>query len=147
MIDKSHIGHQFPQHSAAVEAGRLRFFAKAIGNTDPIYTDENAARAAGYRALPAPPSFLFCLNNEKPNPLQWIDELGLDLGRILHGEQLFVFFADVCAGDVLTFETSVADIYDKKGGALDFLVRQTRVMNQDGVHVADLQNTTVQRNG
>ena len=147
MIDKSHIGHQFPSHSATVEAGRLRFFAKATGNTDPIYTDEDAARDAGYRALPAPPSFLFCLNNEKPDPLHWIDELGLDLGRILHGEQLFVFLDDVCAGDVVTFETTVADIYDKKNGALDFLVRKTRVTNQNGVHVADLQNTTVQRNG
>ena len=147
MIDKSFIGHEFLAHSAAVEAGRLRFFAKATANDDPIYTDEHAARAAGYPALPAPPSFLFCLNNEKPNPLHWIEELELDLGRILHGEQLFVYFADVCAGDVLTFSTTVADIYEKKNGALEFVVRKTRVTNQDGVHVADLQNTTVQRNG
>ncbi len=147
MIDKSHIGHEFPSHSAVVEVGRLRFFAKATGNDDPIYTDASAARAAGYPALPAPPSFLFCLNNEKPDPLHWIDELGLDLGRMLHGEQLFVYFADVCAGDELTFTTSVANIYDKKNGALEFVVRKTRVTNQDGVHVADLQNTTVQRNG
>ena len=41
----------------------------------------------------------------------------------------------------------IGSIYDKKGGALDFLVRRTTVTNQDGVHVADLQNTTVQRNG
>ncbi len=147
MIDKSHIGHTFPPHTATVEAGRLRFFATAIGETDPIYTDEDAARAAGYRALPAPPTFLFCLNNEKPEPLAWIDELCLDLGRILHGEQLFAYRTEAYAGDVLRFETTVADIYDKKGGALDFLVRRTTVTNQDGVHVADLQNTTVQRNG
>jgi hypothetical protein len=86
VIDKSHIGHEFPPHSAVVEAGRLRFFAQAVGNTDPVYLDESA----GYRGWP-PPSCLFCLNNEKPNPLQWIDELGLDLGRILRG-QLLVFF-------------------------------------------------------
>jgi hypothetical protein len=147
MIDKSHIGHVFSPHVAAVEAGRLRFFAKSIGETDPVYTDVDAAIAAGYRALPAPPTFLFCLNNEKPNPLAWLDELGLDLGRILHGEQLFIYHADVCAGDVLTFTTTVADIYDKKGGALDFLVRRTKVTDAAGTHVADLQNTTVQRNG
>jgi len=69
------------------EAGRLRFFAQAVGNTDPAYLGESA----GYRGLSPPPSFLFCLNNEKPNPLQWIDELGLDLGRVLRGERLFVF--------------------------------------------------------
>ena len=87
VIDKSHIGHEFPPHSAVVEAGRLRFFAQAVGNTEPVYLDESA----GYRGLP-PPRCLFCLNNEKPNPLQWIDELGLDLGWILRGQQLLVFF-------------------------------------------------------
>ena len=146
MIDKKFIGHRFAMHSATVESGRLRFFAKAIGETDPIYFEEEAARVAGYRALPAPPTFLFCLNNEKPDPLAWVDELGMDLRRILHGEQWFIYHAQVCAGDVLTFEATVADIYAKKNGALDFLVRRTRVTNQEHVHVADLQNTTVQRN-
>ena len=54
MLDKNLIGHEFPSFTAEVEKGRLKFFAKAIGETDPIYTDEAAALAAGYRALPAP---------------------------------------------------------------------------------------------
>ncbi len=62
MIDKKFIGHRFAMHAATVESGRLRFFAKAIGGTDPVYFDEDAARAAAYRALPTPPTFLFCLN-------------------------------------------------------------------------------------
>ena len=57
MLDKSYIGHVFPAFTAEVERGRLRFFAKAIGGSNPIYTDEEAAKAAGYRALPAPPTF------------------------------------------------------------------------------------------
>ena len=50
MIDKKHIGHELPASVLDVEKGRLRFFAKAIGETDPVYTDEAAAEAAGYRA-------------------------------------------------------------------------------------------------
>jgi hypothetical protein len=41
----------------------------------------------------------------------------------------------------------VADIYDKKGGALEFVVRETRVTNQDGALVADLSCVTVVRHG
>ncbi|MNF06367.1 hypothetical protein D3C80_2063010 [compost metagenome] len=49
------------------------------------------------------------------------------------------------AGDTLTFDTRVADVYDKKGGALQFVVNETRVTNQDGEHIADLRSSLVQR--
>ena len=145
MIDKKHIGMTLPQHSVAVEAGRLRFFSKAIGETDTVYTDEAAAKAAGYRALPAPPTFLFSLDLEREDPLDWLIRLGMDLGKILHGEQSFTYHAPVCAGDTVTFDTRISDIYDKKGGALEFVVKETRVRNQDTVHVADLKSTVVHR--
>jgi acyl dehydratase len=61
MLDKSKIGFEFQSFTADVEKGRLRFFAKAIGETNPIYTDEAAAREAGYRALVAPPTFTMVL--------------------------------------------------------------------------------------
>ncbi|MDI1302957.1 MAG: MaoC family dehydratase N-terminal domain-containing protein [bacterium] len=147
MIDKSHIGKTFPSHSVAVEAGRLRFFATAIGETSSVYVDEVAAHAAGYRSLPVPPTFLFGLEMERPDPLGWLDEVGMNLARILHGEQGFVYHHPACAGDVLTFETCISDIYDKKNGALEFVVKNSRVTNQDGVHVADLKTVLVQRNG
>ncbi len=50
MLDKSFIGHTFPPYEADVEKGRLKFFAKVIGETNPIYTDEAAAREQGHRA-------------------------------------------------------------------------------------------------
>lgn len=147
MIDKSHIGKMFPSHSVAVEAGRLRFFAKAIGETDSIYVDEAAAQAAGYHSLPVPPTFLFGLEMERPDPLAWLLEIGMNLARILHGEQSFSYYRPACAGDVLTFDTRISDIYDKKNGALEFVVKQSRVSNQNGEHVADLKTVLVQRNG
>lgn len=147
MLDRSHIGRTLPGHSVLVEAGRLRFFAKAIGETSPVYIDEAAARRAGYRSLPVPPTFLFSLELERPDPFDWLELLGMDLARILHGEQRFVYHRPACAGDVLTFESRITDICDKKNGALEFVTRDTRVSNQAGEHVADLAFVIVQRNG
>jgi acyl dehydratase len=146
MIDKSHIGKTFPGHSVVVEAGRLRFFAEAIGETNPVYVDEAAAQEAGYPSLPVPPTFLFGLEMERPNALAWVREIGMNLARILHGEQTFTYHRPACAGDVLTFDTCISDIYDKKNGALEFVVKQSRVSNQHGEHVADLKTVLVQRN-
>ncbi|NDG38814.1 MAG: MaoC family dehydratase [Betaproteobacteria bacterium] len=147
MIDTKHIGHRFSAFSAEVERGRLKFFAKAIGQSDPVYTDEAAAKAAGYPGLPVPPTFLFCLEMESPNPGAARDLLNLPVPKVLHGEQRFNYHAMCYAGDTLTFEPRITDIYSKKGGLLEFVVRETRVTNQHGTHVADLNAITVVKHG
>ena len=76
-----------------------------------------------------------------------IDTVLFDLGKVLHGEQRFDYHAPVCAGDTLRFESKVSDIYDKKGGALEFVVNGTKVTNQLGEHVADLHSVIVVRHG
>lgn len=146
MIDKKHIGMKLPTYKATAEAGQLRFFAKAVGETNPIYTDEAAARDAGHPGLPLPPTFLFSLEFQIPSNA-WRDELGIVTSRILHGEESFRYHRMAYAGDTLQFETRIADIYDKKAGALEFVVRESRVSNQRGEHVADLRSVLVQRNG
>lgn len=146
MIDRKHIGMKSAPHRVEVEKSRLRFFSKAIGETDPIYTDEEAARAAGYASLPAPPTFAFCLEMEKPNPFEDLELMGINLGKVLHAEQSFSYHAPICAGDVLTFETRVSDIYEKKGGALEFVVQDCSVRNQTGGLVAELRRVIVVRN-
>ena len=70
------------------------------------------------------------------------DDIGIE-----HGEQRFDYHAPVCAGDTLRFESKVSDIYDKKGGALEFVVNDTKVTNQLGQHVADLHAVIVVRHG
>ena len=147
MIDRRYIGHTLPAFSVAVETGSLRFFAKATGQADPIYTDEAAARAAGHPGLPVPPTFLFCLEMESPNPAAIRELLGLDYQRLLHGEQGFTYHATAHAGDTLTFQQRIEDIYEKKGGALEFVMRKTRVTNQRDELVAELRCVTVMRNG
>ena len=147
MLDQSMIGHEFPAFSATVEKGRLQFFAKAIGETNPIYTDEAAAMAAGYRALPAPPTFPMVLDMEGTELLPVLDLLKMDIARILHGSQEFEYFAPICAGDSITVTSRIVDIFDKKGGALDFVVMENTYSNQQGDQVAKATSTLVQRNG
>ena len=146
MIDRRHIGHQLPPFQVEVEKGRLRFFAKATGQTDPVYTDEAAARDAGHPGLPVPPTFLFCLEMEAPDPAAIRELLGMDYRSLLHGEQGFSYHAMAYAGDTLTFRQRIEDIYDKKNGALEFVVRKTAVSNQRDELVAELRCVTVVRN-
>jgi acyl dehydratase len=147
MIDRRHIGQTLPPFRVDVEKGRLRFFAKATGQTDPVYIDEAAARDAGHPSLPVPPTFLFCLEMESPNPAAIRELLGMDYRSLLHGEQGFTYHAMAYAGDTLRFQQRIDDIYDKKNGALEFVVRKTRVSNQRDELVAELRCVTVVRNG
>ncbi len=141
------IGYRTPEFTVEVEKGRLRLFAKAIGQDDPIYRDEQAARAAGYRSLPVPPTFLFCLEMERDDPYDWFAALKLPLGKVLHGEQAFRYHATACAGDVLRFSGEVIDIYHKKGGALEFLVQRNFVTLDDGTAIAEFDRSIVIRHG
>lgn len=147
MLDKSFIGFETGARSVGVETGQLKFFAKATNETNPIYFDEEAARAAGHPALPAPPTFLFCLGTMAPGDENVLGKLGVNIGRVLHGEQQFTYLKPIYAGDTITLKTRVSDIYDKKGGALDFIVQDTDATNQNGEKVGISRTVIVVRNG
>lgn len=115
-----------------VERGRLRLFAKAVGETNPIYTDVAAAQAAGYPDLPAPPSFLGnAIELEIPEPLYWMSAVGIDITSTMHGGQEMIFHKMVFAGDSLLLKRRIVDVYTKKGGALEFIVKRTDIMRGD----------------
>jgi acyl dehydratase len=147
MVDQSAVGHRFTPVTARVEPGRLRYFLNTLGEKNPIYRDAEAARAAGFAATPVPPTYLFCLEMmDAENPFEMLTALGIDLARVLHGEQSFVYRAPVMVGDTLTFRPRVTSVTDKKGGAMTLIVVETEVTNQNGVHVADTSRTIVVRN-
>jgi hypothetical protein len=134
-------GHVFAPVTATVEAGRLRFFNKAIGETNPAVTGPDSSGR-----VPVPPTYLFCLEMlDAENPFAFVDELGVPITGILHGEQAFAYHAPVRVGDVLRFEGRLADVFHKKGGELTFLVQQVSVTNNDGVQVAEIMRTIVLR--
>jgi acyl dehydratase len=150
-IDRRHVGETSEPRTVDVEKGFLAFFAKATGETNPIYFDEAAARAAGHPAIPAPPTYLFSLHlaapAERGDLLDPKDGIGIEMHRILHGEQSFTYHRPIYAGDRLTLTTTTADIYEKKGGALEFVVQETKAVGQDGVLRAEMRAVVVVRNG
>ena len=147
MLDKSKIGAVTEVREIAVEAGMLRLFCQAIGETNPIYLDENAARNAGHRAIPTPPTYASALSNLAPPEIDLVlGVLKADLGRMLHGEQGFTQHKPIFVGDRLRMQQRIADIYDKKGGALEFVVLETTVTNQDNELCATMHSTAVLRN-
>lgn len=145
MIDKKYIGRQLAPSVLTVDRTRLQFFAKAIGEQDPVYSDVAAAKAAGYADLPAPPTFLFAVELDSGTTMQLLTELDIPLTKLLHGEQSFRYHQPVCAGDTVTVESSITDIYEKKGGKLEFVVKDSRVTNQKGELVAELGTVLVVR--
>lgn len=143
-MDARHAGHEFVPFMVQADAWRLRFFAEATGQSDPVYTDFDAAMAAGHPVLPLPPTFLFCLEMDAPDPNALLTLLGLDpRQRLLHAEQGFVYHRMAYCGDRLSFCQRLDRVYDKKGGALQFAVRSTRVTNQRDELVAELRHVLV----
>ncbi|WP_206443143.1 MaoC family dehydratase N-terminal domain-containing protein [Candidatus Protofrankia californiensis] len=136
---------QFDPLTVDVERGRLRFFAKSIGETDPVYVDVDAARAADHRDLPVPPTFFFSLSLEAPGPFRYLDQLGIDLRHVLHGEQSFAYQRLAYAGDRLSLQDRIVDVFAKRGGTLEFLIKQADVTRDDEL-VAELRTTLVVRN-
>ncbi|MDT5079257.1 MAG: hypothetical protein QOJ80_3894, partial [Mycobacterium sp.] len=145
-VDQSVIGRELPPITVTVDAGRLRFFAKAIGETNPAFTDPETAKAAGHRDLPVPPTFLFGIELESPDPFAWLSGIGVDLRRVLHGEQSFTYHSPAVAGDVLTVTPRIGNVYSKKGGALDFIEKSSTVTRENGDLVAELKTVIVVRN-
>ena len=147
MVDQSAVGREFTEVTARVEPGRLRYFLDTLGESNPLYRNVQAASDAGYAAPPVPPTYLFCLEMmDAKEPFEFLTALNIDLARVLHGEQRFDYHAPVVIGATLSFRPRVAGVSEKKGGAMTLVVIETKVTNQNGIHVADLSRTVVIRN-
>jgi acyl dehydratase len=148
MVDPSLIGRALPPTHAHVDPERFERFLDALGETNPIYRDGAAAEAAGFSGRPIPPTYLFCLPMlGSETPFAILDVLEVDIARVLHGEQRFVYHAPVFVGDDLTYMPTISDVRDKKGGELTLIDVATRVVNGEGHAVADLVHVIVVLNG
>lgn len=145
MINRAHIGYTTPPSDAAVDAWRVRLFCQAIGEDDPVYTDPEAARRAGHPACPVPPTFLKALEGEHFSSARLMNVLDVPLRQVLHAEQAFEHFAPLHVGDSVTISRRVADIYDKKDGAMTFIVVDTTYAVA-GRQVATSRQTILVRN-
>ena len=145
-MDRKFIGAESEVRFVDVEAGRLKLFATAVGETDPIYSDEAAAAAKGYRAIPAPPTFAFSLGLLAPSKDLNVADIVENAAAGLHGEQKFKYHKMIFAGDRISLKSKITDMYDKKGGKLEFLVQETTAHNQEGVRGGEALTVIVIRN-
>lgn len=137
-------GSELASFIAAAERSRLRVFAQATGQQDPVYTDLQAAREAGHEDLPIPPTFLFGLEREGVDMPRLLKSQDIDIRQILHGEQGSVYHRVPVAGEVLRFSPQIVGDHLKRDGALRFLIRET-VVTSGGAPVAELRNVIVIR--
>ena len=124
------IGKTYPPVTYAVGREKVREFASAVGEEGPLHHDPDAARAAGYADVVAPPMFAVVYSSRAMTPALFDPDVGIDFARMVHGGQEFVWGPPVVAGDEVVTEVEVKDIADR--GGLQFFVFESRSTNQDG---------------
>ena len=143
-LNKALIGKEYPA-SAPYEVGRekIKEFANAIGDPNPVYHDEAAARAAGYPDLIAPPTFLTVLNFKYSPQLIGDPELGLEYWRVVHGEQTYEHVRPARPGDLLVGRPRIADIGAR--GDNEYLYVEATIETTQGEKIATARSTIVSR--
>ncbi|MBV9798957.1 MAG: MaoC family dehydratase N-terminal domain-containing protein [Solirubrobacterales bacterium] len=127
------IGKSYPPASYAVGREKIREFAAAVSETNPLYFDVDAARAAGYADVVAPPMFAVVYAGRAVTPALFDPEVGIDFPRMLHGGQEFRWGPLVVAGDEISTTATMKDISER--GGMRFYVFETASTNQDSVTV------------
>jgi acyl dehydratase len=139
------VGKRYPPVVYAVGREKIKEYAFAVGETDPLHLDVQAARAAGHRDVVAPPMFAVVYSAAAVAPAIFDPEVGLDFARMVHGGQEFRWGPLVVAGDEITTEASVKEISERAGNG--FYVFETRSTNQDGDTVCVGTWTNIVRGG
>jgi acyl dehydratase len=114
-VNTSAIGKTYEPILYAVGREKIREYARAVGETNPVHLDLDAARAAGYADLVAPPMFAVVYSAPSVGPPIFDPEIGLNFAMMVHGGQQFEWGPVVVAGDEITTATSVKDISERDG--------------------------------
>jgi acyl dehydratase len=144
-VDESKKGRSYPPFEYEVGREKIREYAFAVGEHDPVHHDRDAAQAAGFRNLVAPPMFAVVYSTGSVAPAILDPEVGIDFARMLHGSQEFEWDEPVCAGDTITTETTLEDLYERTG--MEFYVFKSVSKNQDGKQVVRGTWTNIVRGG
>lgn len=145
---KDLVGLKYDPYNFEIEKGKIKEFAQAIGDDNPIYSDVEAAKKEGFTGIPIPVTFLQAVDLWGGYTFQEkMEKLKLNPVKILHGEQEFELLEDIYAGDVLTVKSEIINVDTKKGssGGMDLITTENRYENQRGILVAISRNVTVHR--
>jgi acyl dehydratase len=138
-------GKTYPPTHYAVGREKVKEYASAVGERDPIHLDHEAARAAGFADVVAPPMFAVVYSQPSMLPGLFDPEVGIDFAHLVHGSQEFRWGPLVIAGDEITTTLTITDISER--GGMGFYVFETDSRNQDGETVCVGIWTNIVRTG
>ena len=104
-VNQSAIGKPYPPFEYEVGKEKIREYAQAVGEDNPVYFDRDKAKAEGFRDVPAPPMFAVVYSAGSVAPGIFDPDVGINFAMMVHGAQEFVWGEPVCAGDVITTES------------------------------------------
>jgi len=132
-VETKAIGKEYPPVTYEVGLEKVREYANAVSESSEVHRDREAARAAGFRDVVAPPMFAVVYSAPAVGPAVVDPEVGINFAAMVHGGQEFVWGEPVCVGDAITTTTRVGEIYEKDGKG--FYVFESASVNQDGDEV------------
>jgi acyl dehydratase len=145
-VNHSFIGRTFPAAEPyEVSRVKIREFADAIGDPNPLYRDRAAAQAAGFPDVIAPPTFAIVISVAGSARAVSDPELGINYAMVVHGEQRFEYSRQLLAGDVVTAQATISDI--REAGRNTMLSTRTEIRTLDGEHICTAHSTLVERGG
>ena len=139
------VGKSYPPTTYAVGREKIREYAFATGETNPLHLDAEAARSAGYRDVVAPPMFAVVYAAPAVAPGLFDPEVGIDFSRMVHGGQEFTWGPLVVAGDEISTTVTLKSV-DKRE-SMAFYVFESVSTNQDGDTVCVGTWTNIVRGG
>lgn len=146
MPNRALIGRESKPSTAEVVAEEVIAFAEAIGDSNPLYVDPEAARKSRFGAIVAPPTFPIRMGAASGDPEMFL-ALELNYASLLHAEQEFEWFRPLVAGEKVTITGRVGDMYEKQGksGTLDFVVLEQIARDRKGETVYVGKTTLISR--
>jgi acyl dehydratase len=142
-VETKAVGKSWGLATFEVDADRIRKYADAVGEEGDVHRDAEAAKAAGFRDVVAPPMFAVVYSAPAMGPAILDPEVGINFPAMVHGGQEFVWGEPVCAGDVIRTVATCVEIYEKDGKG--FYVFETVSTNQDGAEVVRATWTNIVR--
>jgi acyl dehydratase len=142
-IQTEAIGKSYPPITYAVGREKIREYASAVGEVNPVHFDLEAARAAGHDDVVAPPMFAVVYAGRAVAPAIFDPEVGMNFAMMVHGGQEFRWGPVVVGGDEITTTATVKDISDR--GGMGFYVFESVSVNQRGEKVCTATWTNIVR--
>ena len=145
-INKGVVGKEYAPFVVTVERGKIKEFARAIGDLNPFYLDDRVGQASEWGDIIAPPTFATTFRDESASEAFFRD-LGIDISRVLHGEQEFELVRPIQPGHSYLCRSRIVDIYEKTGksGPMAFVVRETAITDRANEIVGTMRHITVIR--